>query len=92
MQEQSFFHVDFGNVLTILSLIGTVLAAVYTVLVRLTGMEVRLNNLEEESKKQTDILVQLATQRERLNAMDIRTTAQDKRIDALYAALTQRGT
>ena len=78
-----FVHFDIGNVLTIVTLVGTVLAAAFRLLGRIdsVGTSVdsinkRIGEMETELKKQTDILIELAQTRERMNALE-------KRIDDL---------
>ena len=76
-------HVDLGNLLTMLTIIGTVVTGVYSILQKLnivannvTSIGARMDHMEVELKKQTDILIELAQTRERMNALE-------KRIDDL---------
>ena len=76
-------HVDLGNLLTMLTIIGTVVTGVYSLLQKLnivannvTSIGARMDDMEVELKKQTDILIELAQTRERMNALE-------KRIDDL---------
>jgi hypothetical protein len=78
-----FAHIDIGNLLTMLTVIGTMVAGVFRLLNRIdnvsTGVESinkRIGEMETELKKQTDILIELAQTRERMNALE-------KRIDDL---------
>ena len=78
-----FVHFDIGNVLTILTIGGTVLAAAFRLLGRIDNVgnsvesiNKRIGEMETELKKQTDILIELAQTRERMNALE-------KRIDDL---------
>ena len=80
-----FVHFDIGNVLTILTTGGTVLAAAFRLLGRIDNVgnsvesiNKRIGEMETELKKQTDILIELAQTRERMNALE-------KRIDDLTA-------
>ena len=84
-----FVHFDIGNVLTILTLGGTVVAAAFRLLGRIdnVGMSVesinkRIGEMETELKKQTDILIELAQTRERMNALE-------KRIDDIASRLVR---
>ena len=78
-----FTHVDLGNLLTMGTVIATVIAAVFRLLGKIDtvshGVEninKRIGEMETELKKQTDILIELAQTRERMNALE-------KRIDDL---------
>lgn len=75
-----FLKFSIGDLITILSYLGGVIGAVYLLYYRLANIERRLNGVDDELKKQTEILVQLATQRERLNALD-------KRVDEIFSRL-----
>ena len=79
----SFDHIDLGNLLTMLTVLGSVIAAVYQLLSKINGVAAgvtsindRIDDVEVELKKQTDILIELAQTRERMNALE-------KRIDDL---------
>jgi hypothetical protein len=79
----SFEHIDLGNLLTMLTVLGSVLAAVFQLLSKINGVAAgvssineRIDDVEVELKKQTDILIELAQTRERMNALE-------KRIDDL---------
>jgi BMFP domain-containing protein YqiC len=85
----SFEHIDLGNLLTMLTVLGSVLAAVYQLLSKINGVadgvngiDRRMTDVEKELKKQTDILIELAQTRERMNALE-------KRIDDLSARFTR---
>lgn len=80
-----FIHFDIGNVLTILTLGGTVIAAAFRLLGRIDsvgtsveGINRRIGEMETELKKQTDILIELAQTRERMNSLE-------KRLDDISA-------
>lgn len=80
-----FVHFDIGNVLTILTLGGTVIAAAFRLLGRIDsvgtsveGINRRIGEMETELKKQTDILIELAQTRERMNSLE-------KRLDDISA-------
>lgn len=80
-------HVDLGNLLTMLTVLGSVIAGVYSMLQKLNlvavsvkGIGERMDDMEVELKKQTDILIELAQTRERMNALE-------KRIDDLASRL-----
>ena len=82
-----FSHVDLGNLLTMLTVLGSVMTAVYSLLSKLNLVVVsvndigeRMDEMEVELKKQTDILIELAQTRERMNALE-------KRIDDLASRL-----
>jgi len=84
-----FTHIDIGNLLTMLTVVGTVLAGVFRLLGRIdnvsTGVEAinkRIGEMETELKKQTDILIELAQTRERMNALE-------KRIDDLSSRVAR---
>ena len=84
-----FTHIDIGNLLTMLTVIGTVLAGVFRLLGRIdnvsTGVDSinkRIGEMETELKKQTDILIELAQTRERMNALE-------KRIDDLSSRVSR---
>jgi hypothetical protein len=84
-----FTHIDVGNLLTMLTVIGTVVAGVFRLLGRIdnvsTGVESinkRIGEMETELKKQTDILIELAQTRERMNALE-------KRIDDLSSRVAR---
>ena len=84
-----FTHIDIGNLLTMLTVVGTVMAGVFRVLSQIgnvsTGVEAinkRIGEMETELKKQTDILIELAQTRERMNALE-------KRIDDLSSRVTR---
>lgn len=84
-----FIHFDIGNVLTILTLGGTVIAAAFRLLGRIDsvgtsveGINRRIGEMETELKKQTDILIELAQTRERMNALE-------KRIDDLSTRVSR---
>jgi Na+-transporting methylmalonyl-CoA/oxaloacetate decarboxylase gamma subunit len=82
-----FSHVDLGNLLTMLTVLGSVMTAVYSLLSKLnlvvssvSSIGERMDDMEIELKKQTDILIELAQTRERMNALE-------KRIDDLAARI-----
>ena len=84
-----FTHIDVGNLLTMLTVIGTVVAGVFRLLGRIdnvgTSVESinkRIGEMETELKKQTDILIELAQTRERMNALE-------KRIDDLSSRVSR---
>ena len=84
-----FTPIDIGNLLTMLTVIGTVLAGVFRLLGRIdnvsTGVDSinkRIGEMETELKKQTDILIELAQTRERMNALE-------KRIDDLSSRVSR---
>jgi hypothetical protein len=84
-----FTHIDVGNLLTMLTVIGTVVAGVFRLLGRIdnvgTSVESinkRIGEMETELKKQTDILIELAQTRERMNALE-------KRIDDLSSRVAR---
>ena len=84
-----FAHIDGGNLLTMLTVVGTVVAAVFRLLGRIdnvsTGVDSinkRIGEMETELKKQTDILIELAQTRERMNALE-------KRIDDLSTRVSR---
>lgn len=94
--EQSFFHLDFGNLLTIASMLGGIAGGVYATYARLDklddkveGSKERITGVEDELKKQTQILIDLATQRERMNALDQRNLALEKRLDDLNTRINK---
>lgn len=81
--NMTFDHIDLGNLLTMLTVLGSVLAAVFQLLAKINGVATgvasinnRIDDVEQELKKQTDILIELAQTRERMNALE-------KRIDDL---------
>jgi len=83
----SFEHIDLGNLLTMLTVLGSVLAAVFQLLGKIngvadgvSGIDRRMTDVEKELKKQTDILIELAQTRERMNALE-------KRIDDLASRM-----
>lgn len=85
----NFGNIDLGNLLTMLTVVGTVLAGVFRLLGRIdnvsTGVESinkRIGEMETELKKQTDILIELAQTRERMNALE-------KRIDDLSSRVSR---
>lgn len=85
----NFGNIDLGNLLTMLTVVGTVLAGVFRLLGRIdnvsTGVESinkRIGEMETELKKQTDILIELAQTRERMNALE-------KRIDDLSSRVAR---
>jgi len=89
-----FSHIDLGNILTMLTVFGSVLAGVYSLLNRLSRVSVsiqtidrRIDDMETELKKQTDILIELAQTRERLNSSDKRMDELSKRLDEIVARL-----
>jgi hypothetical protein len=82
-----FSHIDLGNLLTMLTVLGSVMTAVYSLLSKLNlvvvsvgGISERMDDMEVELKKQTDILIELAQTRERMNALE-------KRIDDLASRI-----
>lgn len=85
--NSDFLKFSVGDLATILSFLFSAIGAVYFVYFRLGNIEHRLGDVDVEMKKQTEILVQLAAQRERLNALDVRAAIQDKRIDELWTRL-----
>ena len=85
----NFGNIDLGNLLTMLTVVGTVLAGVFRLLGRIdnvsTGVESikkRIGEMETELKKQRDILIELAQARERMNALE-------KRIDDLSSRVAR---
>ena len=84
-----FSHFDIGNVLTMLTVVGTVVAAAFRLLGRIDNVSTnvesinrRIGEMETELKKQTDILIELAQTRERMNALE-------KRIDDLSSRVSR---
>jgi hypothetical protein len=84
-----FTHIDVGNLLTMLTVIGTVMAGVFRLLGQINNVSVgvesinkRIGEMETELKKQTDILIELAQTRERMNALE-------KRIDDLSTRVSR---
>jgi hypothetical protein len=82
-----FSHIDLGNLLTMLTVLGSVMTAVYSLLSKLNlvvnsvnSIGDRMDDMEVELKKQTDILIELAQTRERMNALE-------KRIDDIASRL-----
>jgi len=82
-----FFHVNLGNVLTIVAFFVGGLAFVYTLRGDVRMQAGRLESLEREVVKMRDVLVQIARQEERLTAMDQRMLLQGQRLDDLNKRL-----
>lgn len=80
-----FTHIVLGDVLTMLTIVGTILVGAYSLLQRLSlvdasvaGVKLDVSDIRLELKKQTDILVELAQTRERMNSIE-------KRLDDLIS-------
>lgn len=91
-----FEHIDLGNVLTMVTILGAVFAAVFRLLKKLDGVDAgvkgidrRMSEVEVELKKQTDILIELAQTRERMNSLEKRNEELSRRIDELSARLAR---
>jgi|688.fasta_scaffold58463_4 hypothetical protein len=81
--------IDLGNIMTMFTVFGSVIAAGYSLLSRLNGVQhsveavgKRLDRVDLELHKQTDILVELAKTRERMNHLD-------RRIDEVMSRLNK---
>lgn len=85
MDSSSFWHLDLGNLLTIGTFALSAIAAYFSFAARLTGIESRLHDVDEEMKRQTQIMVDQAAQGERMNSMD-------KRLDELAARMLRLDT
>ena len=86
----TFDHIDLGNLLTMMTIVGAVVAAVYRLLGKLDGVATdvkgigrRMTDVEAELKKQTDILIELAHTRERMNSLEKRNEELSRRLDEL---------
>ena len=86
----TFDHIDLGNLLTMMTIVGAVVAAVYRLLGKLEGVATdvkgisrRISDVEAELKKQTDILVELAQTKERINSLEKRNEELSRRLDEL---------
>lgn len=86
-----FSHIDLGNLITILTVLVSVVSAVYSLLARLnlvvnsvSTISARMDDMETELKKQTDILIELAQTRERMNGLE-------RRIEELSSRLSKMG-
>ena len=89
-------HVDLGNVLTMMTIVGAVLAAVYRLLEKIDGVAHdvkgigrRMADVEDELKQQTQILIEIAQTKERINSLEKRNDELAKRIDELSARLSR---
>jgi hypothetical protein len=77
-----FFSINLGNLLTILSFLLGGLAFVWSMKGDLQISSLRLTNIETEITELRKVVVTMARQEERINAMDERILAQGKRVDA----------
>lgn len=71
--------ITLGNLITIGSLLFGLIGAGYSIYFRLNGMQgslskidKRIDGVDDELKKQTEILIELASQRARMNALERR--------------------
>jgi hypothetical protein len=79
-----FLTINLGNVLTILTFIAGGLGFVYTIRADVKVTSLRLAAVEQELAQLRNVVVQIARQEERMNAMDQRMLFQGKRIDDYF--------
>lgn len=86
------WSINLGNMLTICSfLVGglyfvwAIKADTRVLAVRLDGVDKQFINVQDELKKMGEVLIAVARQDARLNAMDERLATQGKRLDDLSA-------
>ena len=91
-----FIQFILGDLITIATIIGSGIMGVYALLSRLSNVvlavqsiDKRIDTMEVELKKQTDILIELAQTKERLNSSDKRIDELSKRLDEVISRLAK---
>ena len=86
--------ISLGNLMTIVSFIIGGVSFVYAIKSDTRVLATRLGNLEEDVKKMSDVLVELAKTDGRMNLIEDRILAQGKRLDeatsVLHAMMTSQ--
>jgi Flp pilus assembly protein TadB len=85
---EEFLHINFGNLLTIFTFLSGMVAFAYTIKTDVRVQSVRLEAIEDELSELRKVVVTMARQEERINAMDMRMLEQGKRVDAQGGRLT----
>jgi len=80
---EEFLRVNLGNVLTIITFLTGGVYFVSTIKGSVEAQGARLTNVEDELHEIRNVVVAMARQEERMNAMDQRMLAQGARIDKL---------
>ena len=79
--------ISLGNLMTIVSFIIGGVSFVYAIKSDTRVLATRLGNLEEDVKKMSDVLVELAKTDGRMNLIEDRIFAQGKRLDEATSVL-----
>jgi len=88
---QDFFSINLGHLLTIAAFLVGGVAFAYTIKGDVGRLGDRMKPVEDELIRLREVVVALARQEERINAMDARMLAQGKRFDEI-SAIVMRGT
>ena len=87
---QDFMQFNLGHLLTIAAFLIGGISFVFTIKSDVARISDRMSPVEAELIKLREVIVGLARQEERINAMDQRMLAQGKRFDDLYAIVSAR--